>query len=74
MGNLATGSGDLWSSADREEIIMWDVVDPSDGGALSHAVPCPRCAHDSHQFLSCSDTCACEPPAVPWLPHPAQAA
>lgn len=55
---------------------MWDTAEATDVLHLSHAVPCTRCGHESHQFLACSDTCACVPPALPWLPaaHAARAA
>ena len=47
---------------------MWDTAEATDVVHLSHAVLCTRCGHESHQFLACSDTCACVPPALPWLP------
>lgn len=30
---------------------------------LTHDLPCPRCGHAPHRYLSCSDTCDC-------VPHP----
>ena len=52
---------------------MWDTAETTQVH-LSHAVPCTRCGHEGHQLLSCSDTCACVPPLLPWLPQPVAAA
>ncbi len=32
---------------------------------LSHDLPCVRCGHAPHRYLSCSTTCDCVPPPVP---------
>lgn len=32
---------------------------------LTHDLPCPRCGHAAHRYLSCSETCDCVPPPVP---------
>lgn len=43
---------------------MWDL--PAENQAhLSHDLPCPRCGHDFHVFLPCSETCACPPCVMP---------
>ncbi len=47
---------------------MWDTADEPGPIHLSHALACTRCGHESHRFLTCSDTCACDPPELPWLP------
>jgi hypothetical protein len=39
---------------------MWDTVDAV-APRLSHDMPCQRCDHPSHPFMSCSDTCDCGP-------------
>ena len=45
---------------------MWDLAEaPSTGIHLSHDLPCLKCGHAAHQYLSCSDTCACVPPPTP---------
>jgi len=43
---------------------MWDTVQTNEMH-LSHDLPCPRCGHAVHTYLACSDTCACEPTALP---------
>jgi hypothetical protein len=43
---------------------MWDTVENSNHH-LSHDMPCTRCGHAMHTFLACSDSCDCEPAAVP---------
>ncbi len=42
---------------------MWDTVQVNDTH-LSHDMPCPRCGHAMHRFLSC-DGCDCQPAAMP---------
>ena len=32
---------------------------------LSHDLPCLRCGHAPHRYLSCSETCDCVPPPAP---------
>lgn len=44
---------------------MWDTVEPASGHHLTHDLPCPRCGHAVHTYLACSDTCTCEPHAMP---------
>ena len=34
---------------------------------ISHDMPCPRCGHALHQYLACSDDCACEPVRLPGM-------
>lgn len=53
---------------------MWDTAEVPGPVHLSHALPCTRCGHESHQFLACSDACGCDPPVLPWLPAAAAAA
>jgi hypothetical protein len=43
---------------------MWDTVETS-GDHLSHDMPCPRCGHAVHTFLSCGDGCDCLPTLMP---------
>jgi hypothetical protein len=43
---------------------MWDTVQDHDLH-LSHDLPCQRCGHAVHTFLSCSDDCQCEPVVMP---------
>ena len=43
---------------------MWDTVQVNDVH-LSHDMPCPRCGHDVHPFLTCGSDCACEPMGMP---------
>ena len=47
--------------------IMWDTVETSRPGSvhLTHDLPCSRCGHAAHSYLACSDTCSCEPAALP---------
>ena len=43
---------------------MWDTVqDLRDH--LSHDMPCQRCGHAMHTFLSCDDNCDCAPALMP---------
>jgi hypothetical protein len=45
---------------------MWDTVVES-STHLSHEMPCPRCGHEVHRYLPCSDACACSGYQVfPW--------
>ncbi len=44
---------------------MWDTAEQSTTIHLSHDMPCARCGHASHTYLACSDTCDCEPAALP---------
>ena len=44
---------------------MWDNAEQSTTIHLSHDMPCARCGHASHTYLACSDTCDCEPAALP---------
>lgn len=44
---------------------MWDTVDNGSGRHLSHDPLCQRCGHGLHTFLACSETCSCEPVAMP---------
>ncbi len=43
---------------------MWDTVQTNQQH-LSHDLACQRCGHEVHTFLACSDSCACEPVAMP---------
>jgi hypothetical protein len=43
---------------------MWDTVETSPAH-LSHDLPCPRCGHGIHTFLSCGDGCECRPVVLP---------
>jgi hypothetical protein len=47
---------------------MWDTVQTSETH-LSHDMPCRRCGHAVHTFLSCADTCDCQPPVMPGESH-----
>ena len=51
---------------------MWDTVQ-TDQQHLSHDLPCPRCGHAVHTFLACSESCACEPVAMPGSVGPTAA-
>lgn len=51
---------------------MWDTVDAV-STRLSHDMPCLRCAHPSHPFMTCSDTCSCGPTALAVDAPPAAA-
>jgi hypothetical protein len=42
---------------------MWDTVQTNDTH-LSHDMPCVRCGHAAHTFLSC-DGCDCQPVLMP---------
>ena len=48
---------------------MWDTAqetqDTERQTHLSHDMPCPRCGHAMHIYLSCGDGCDCEPSAMP---------
>ncbi len=51
---------------------MWDNVQGySDQFAdhLSHDMPCQRCGHAMHTYLSCDDNCACTPALMPGEPQ-----
>lgn len=43
---------------------MWDTVQTS-ADHLSHDMPCQRCGHAVHTFLSCGDGCDCRPTEMP---------
>ncbi len=43
---------------------MWDTVSNNDQ-PLSHDLPCPRCGHAVHTFLSCDAHCDCAPFVMP---------
>ena len=43
---------------------MWDTVQ-TNNEHLSHDMPCPRCGHGRHTFLSCGDGCECQPAELP---------
>jgi hypothetical protein len=43
---------------------MWDTVQTNDEH-LSRERPCPRCGHGMHVYLSCGDSCSCEPAQAP---------
>lgn len=43
---------------------MWDTVQTSHT-YLSHDLPCQRCGHATHTFLSCDDGCDCQPASMP---------
>lgn len=32
---------------------------------LSHDLPCPRCGHPAHIYLTCDSGCDCEPTSMP---------
>jgi hypothetical protein len=32
---------------------------------LSHDLPCPRCGHAAHVYLTCDDGCGCAPTSMP---------
>jgi hypothetical protein len=46
---------------------MWDTTEES-ATHMSHDLPCSRCGHAAHTFLSCSDTCDCVPAPMPGSP------
>jgi hypothetical protein len=43
---------------------MWDTVVES-STHLSHEMPCPRCGHEVHRYLPCSDLCSCAGTRMP---------
>jgi hypothetical protein len=43
---------------------MWDTVQ-TNADHLSHDMPCLRCGHAAHRFLSCGDACDCQPVLMP---------
>jgi hypothetical protein len=43
---------------------MWDTVQTY-RDHLSHDMPCPRCGHAMHRFLSCDAGCGCAPASMP---------
>jgi len=43
---------------------MWDTVSDNEQH-LSHDLPCPRCGHALHTYLSCDDHCDCAPCVMP---------
>lgn len=49
---------------------MWDTVQ-TNPVHLSHDLPCPRCGHPAHTYLSCSDTCDCARTVMPGTDRPA---
>lgn len=51
---------------------MWDTV-PEQDDHLSHDMPCQRCGHAMHTFLSCDDGCDCTPAIMPGESHLATA-
>ena len=49
---------------------MWDTAEHPENTdvrsfPMSHFLPCPRCGHEVHTYLACSDTCACAPVVMP---------
>ena len=45
---------------------MYDTANEDEPATnLSHEMPCPRCGHPPHLFLTCQDTCDCEPDEMP---------
>ena len=46
---------------------MWDTTQDS-ATHMSHDLPCSRCGHAAHTFLSCSDACDCVPAPMPGAP------
>ena len=47
---------------------MWDTVTDNDQH-LSRDLPCPRCGHGVHTYLSCDDRCDCAPCVLPGSSH-----
>ncbi|GAB3262733.1 hypothetical protein GCM10027448_37100 [Nocardioides dilutus] len=45
-------------------MIMWDTVE-THREHLSHDMPCPRCGHAMHRFLTCDANCSCAPALMP---------
>jgi hypothetical protein len=43
---------------------MWDTVQTNEIH-LSHDLPCMRCGHAFHTYLSCGDGCDCQPAVMP---------
>jgi len=43
---------------------MWDVAQTNDEH-LSHDMPCLRCGHAMHTYLSCDEHCDCGPARMP---------
>ena len=43
---------------------MWDVAQTNDEH-LSHDMPCLRCGHAMHTYLSCDERCDCGPARMP---------
>ncbi len=43
---------------------MWDTTQETTP-MLSHDLPCSRCGHAAHTYLSCSDSCDCVPVPMP---------
>lgn len=43
---------------------MWDTVEKTTM-LLSHDLPCPRCGHGTHTYLSCREGCECSPVIMP---------
>jgi len=43
---------------------MWDTVQTY-RDHLSHDMPCQRCGHAMHRFLSCDANCDCAPAVMP---------
>ena len=43
---------------------MWDTVQTYQDH-LSHDMPCQRCGHAMHTFLSCDAHCDCSPARMP---------
>ena len=48
---------------------MWDTVETTTM-LLSHDLPCPRCGHGMHTFLSCGEGCECGPVVMPGSRQP----
>lgn len=46
---------------------MWDTTEEQTTH-MSHDLPCSRCGHAAHTFLSCSDACDCVPTPMPGSP------
>jgi hypothetical protein len=43
---------------------MWDTVQTNETH-ISRDMPCLRCGHAVHTFLSCDDSCECQPALMP---------
>lgn len=56
-------------NTDKRKVMWNNTHNPENANVrslpMSHFLPCPRCGHEVHTYLACSDTCTCPPVVMP---------